>query len=224
MISILTSCVERELYLSRLLDSMEKLGGHEDVNFEWQIVFQKSLPSDRMVEKIQNASFANKVKWVFNQDVAPVNLIIEAFKRRALYSIYLKLDDDALICSPDFLKRIVEVNKLIPDAVIYPLEIGGYTNIQAPLDKRQVIYGEESNYFYSVGNAVLPSALSVFCPMKLMREITFMAGQSDAPLIWINCGLRDYPIYQLQNGIIVEHQECREGQHYRKELPDPQKW
>jgi hypothetical protein len=224
MISILTSSIERELYLSRLLDSMERLGGCEEVPFEWLIVFQKSPPSQKMQDRLRSLSFANKVRWNFNEKIAPVNLIIEAFKRKAIYPLYLKLDDDALICSPDFLKRFVEISKLIPDAVIYPLEIGGYTNIQAPLSKRQVIYGEESNYFYSVGHAILPSALSVLCPMSILKNIIFTKGQSDAPLIWINCGLMNYPIFQLQNGIVVEHQECREGQYYRGQLPEPQKW
>lgn len=224
MISILTSTIGRELYLSRLLDSMASLGATDKVDFEWHIVFQREAASDKMQEKIKALPFASKVKTLFSPEVKFINSLIEDFKTQARFPLYLKLDDDALICSPDFLQRYVELSKLVPDAVLFPLEIGGYTNTQASLDKHQIVYGEESNVYYTVSHSVLPSALAVMCPMNFIKKFTFPPGQFDAPFLFIQCNLFRYPAYQLQNGLIVEHQEGAYGQHYRQQLTDGQKW
>jgi hypothetical protein len=226
MISIVTSCIERELYLSRLLDSMELLGGCKDVHFEWHIFFQKSPASEKMREKIKALSIGDRITLhsIPEQKIVKIGTILEFFKRSAKSPFYLKLDDDALICSPSFLPRLLEIGELVPDAVIFPFEIAGYTNIHAPLEKRQVVYSEKSNLYYSVSHAILPSALSVFAPMKFIQSFKFPPEQNDAQVIWINAIMQKTPVFQLQNNIIVEHQEGAEGQHYRKQQENGQQW
>lgn len=218
MISIITSTIGRELYLSRLLKSASLLGDWANTQFEWKIVFQGGFPSMKMLNLIDSLAFRPKVEIETDLVVRHINNIIYDFQKTAKYNLYLKLDDDALICSPDFFSRIVELSELIPKSVIYPLEIGGYTNIQAPLSEQQVVYGSRSDVFYTVSNAILPSALSVMCPIELLRKTFLPEGQTDAQFLFASAKQNNYQVVQLQNGLIVEHQEGSAGQFYRSQM------
>jgi hypothetical protein len=218
MISIITSCIDRELYLTRLLRSFIRLSDWVNVPFEWEIYLQGEPPSENLLNILDSLPFRQFVKVNQKNSIEPTSVLLNDFKKRIRYPLFLKLDDDALICSPDFLSRCVELSELIPNSIIYPLEIGGYTSIQAPVETRQVVYGSKSNVFYSVSAAVACSGLASLSPTSFMKIAEMPPGQMDAQFFWLHAKMRGLSIHQLQNGLIVEHQEGIEGQHYRKQL------
>jgi hypothetical protein len=208
----------RELYLNRLLNSARQtfLG----VEFEWKIVLQGQSPSLDMIKTLEHEE---NVSYVIQEKPLPVSVLLNQFARGCKYPFVLKLDDDALICSSDFLYKYAELTELIPDSVIYPFEIGGYTH-EAPMNKRQVVYAPKNNLFFSVAVATAPSGLASLYPKSFLLKTPIPSGQIDAEFLFSHAGYFKVPVYQLQNGLVVEHQEGIEGQEYRKQLPDGQTW
>ena len=223
MISIITSCINRELYLKRLIDSIRLVGGHDKVEFEHFIVFQGSPPSKNMQDYIARQPFSKSIQVGVTEVIEPVGAVMNSIIKKAQYPIIFKIDDDCTLLTQDFLLRAFELCTKMPRAVIYPAMLDGECPQGTLGDRtRQSIYLEKSNLYLTVGKATVASG-KYFMPTDLAKSIPFI-GQKDPQQVMVATIHEHLPVFQVLNGIAIEIQEGYSGQHHRKENPDGQIW
>src|ERR1700733_6082253 len=99
MLTIFTSSIGRELYLRRLLLSLQEFGGNMDCVAEHIIVFQEKEPSADFFALIQNNPL---ITPIFRQELVSIGALLNEFSPSFKGRITFKLDDDAVLRSPSF--------------------------------------------------------------------------------------------------------------------------
>lgn len=223
MISIVTSCIKRELYLYRLMESILSLGGWDKVAFEHFIVFQGAPPSDKMRQYLDSLPFASSLKIGTTEKVEPIGAILFSTAKKAQYPIFFKIDDDCALMSRDFFPRIVELCIKMPRAILYPALVDGempLTDIEPAL--KQTVFLEKNNVFVTVGKETGSSGMYII-PLDMARDIPF-EGQKDAENVAVAALTNHLPIFQALNGLVIEIQDGHSGQAHRKHHPIGQSW
>ena len=62
-----------------------------------------------------------------------------------------------------------------------------------------------------------------FLPTRILKGIRFPSQQSDAEYLFYYCSGNAIPIYQIENGLVLEHQDGL-GQQYRKNINNSYEW
>jgi hypothetical protein len=222
MISLFTSCIKRELYLFRLLESIKTLSAWESVPFEHFIVFQEEGPSDDLLKYINALPFSKSIKTGFIDKTEPVGAVLTSVVKKAAYPIFFKIDDDCCLMSRDFFLRVVETCAKIPQGVLLPAIVDGelYEGGGNP-QLRRTIFLEKSNTYITVGQKSGASGKYIV-PTEIARQVPF-AGQKDAENMDIFAIVNHLPVYQSLNGLVIEIQDGFSGQHYRTKNQNGQK-
>ena len=224
MITIITSCIKRELYLVRLLNSIRSVGAWDKIEFEHFIVYQGGEPSDKLRAFIKDLPFANKIVFGTTKKVESVCDVMHSCVTRAKYPIIFKIDDDRTLLSNDFLLRAYELCIKMPQALIYPVSVDGRGYYDDDVRRRQTVFLERSNVYITVGghNAVRGSYL---VPLDTIKQTPLLGGGQTDPQIMVVHTLKHHlPCFQCMDGLIIETQETDSGQHHRKQNPDGQIW
>lgn len=223
MISIITSCIGRELYLKRLIDSIRTNGGWEHVEFEHLIVFQAQPPSERLKEYLNAQPFAAKLRLGTTGKVETMGKILNDAIHKAKYPIIFKIDDDCTLLSPDFLLRVYELTLKLPTAAFYPAIVDGEIPLTGGANHlRQCVYLEKSNTYVTIGDYIAASGKYIL-PKSLAEQIHF-TERADAIQVAAHCLQLHLPVFQAVNGIIIDNQDGFSGQQHRKKNPNGQQW
>ena len=105
MISIYTLTMGRELYLKRLLESINLLGG--SAPFEHYIIWQGVKPSEEFVSFISEQH--SHVKMVVREENEGIAKTMNYILPQLEGDIVMKLDDDAVLRSPNFFDHVSEI-------------------------------------------------------------------------------------------------------------------
>ena len=222
MITILTAANGRELYLKRLLDSINLLSSFDEVEFEHLIVFQETAPSEKIKEYIKSLPFGDKVITAFNPSQMPIGEVVFQSAQRAKHPIFIKLDDDVVLSSADFFPRVVELCEKMQEAILYPFIIDGDTPLHDNSSSQQVVYLQKSNIYVTLTNAGWPSGKYI-APTALLKTVR-LKEQNDAQQLYVMMSNRKIPIHLIKNSIIIENQEGWGGQIHRAKDKEGQKW
>jgi hypothetical protein len=217
VIGIYTFSRGRELYVRRLVESMEQLGGSQ-VTFEHHICFQGIEPSTELMKFLHAGRRTERITchfWDRNYGTGEGNNRILPLLKAALI---MKLDEDAMIRSPDFFVHVMAVHKIVPNAVFSPYPVGLIGHPGGDKAERHFVkYSEETDTYYTfrcvphVGGMarIAPAkiAKSIHCPYDLNAN----SGHEDEYFAQA-CFEIKTPMYYLENALIVEHQESTLGQ------------
>lgn len=217
MISIYTFTLGREFYLTRLIESIEKNRGNN--NYEHYVCAQGVSLSETTKKIIKSSYNTTLIEWDVNEGIASgMNKIIPKLKG----NILLKLDEDALLCSPNFFNHIEEINRLAPHLVFSPYPVGLINNPGGPRgSNHQVIHSEKLNTFYTLRLVNHIGGFARISPSKYTKNWKFEYDKSDSASGTEDaqhsslCIKNKIPMAYLENCLIVEHQESTLGQHQR---------
>jgi hypothetical protein len=216
MISIYTFSRGRELYVRRMVESVERVGG--DAPFEHHMCFQGVRPSSELLQFLAQDGRAQRIRchfWDKNYGTGEGNNRIVPLLQGTLI---MKLDEDAELRSPDFFKHVLTVHRLIPEAVFSPYPVGlirhpgGHTG-----DEHFVKYAKETDTYYTFRSVPHVGGLARIAPAAVAKSIhtpydlNENSGHEDERFAEA-CVKRGVPMYYLENALIVEHQESTLGQ------------
>ena len=218
MISVYTLTMGRELYLERLLESISLLGGSEP--YEHYIVWQGVKPSESFLKTISEQH--SHVKMIYRDSnegiAAAMNFVLPKLKG----DIIIKLDDDAIVRSPNFFNHVRELHTMFPNLVFSPFPVGLINNLGGPnSDQRRVAYGEGTDTYYTLRLVNHIGGFSRVSPANPTASWTFSHDKSDVASGSEDgqhsnkCMHQGIPMAYLENALIVEHQESTLGQHAR---------
>lgn len=221
MISIITSCVNREFYLKRLIDSMRLLGGYDKIEFEHFIIFQGNSPSDKMRRYLEAQPFYSSLHIGQTEKIESIGSVLISTIKKVKYPIIFKLDDDCALMSMDFLPRAYELCQKMPRGIIYPAIVDGELPRTGgnPI-KRQSVFLKDCNVYITIGEAVGVSG-KYLLPTDFAQNIPFQ-GQKDPQNVAVATLTNHLPIFQVLNGLVIEIQEGLSGQHHRSTSPTGQ--
>ncbi|RLB83745.1 MAG: hypothetical protein DRH17_00905 [Deltaproteobacteria bacterium] len=233
MISIFTFTLGRELYLKRLIESIQKLGG--DADFEHHICFQGVKPSESMRSYLQTLSESYPLTlhlWDQNYGTGEgINRIIPYLKGE----LVIKLDEDAIVRSPNFFSHINAIHELVPNAVFSPYPVGlidnpgGNVGGQKPRLGHFVRYSHKMDTYYTFRRTHHVGGFARIAPAEIVRNFQWPndlnqgpSGCEDANFSRF-CREATIPMLYLENALIVEHQESTLGQshRYKKKVSQP---
>lgn len=216
MISIYTLTLGREHYLKQLVTSIEDLGGTS--NYEHHICFQGVKPSEDLAIFLDRPRITTHL-WEDNVGIAEgMNKIIPQLHG----DIIIKMDDDCVIRSGQFLKHIEEVNRVFPNAVFSPYPVGLIGNPGGPRGHAHTVkYGENTDTYYTLRMVNHIGGFARVTPAHIVKDWEFepdlvegQSGNEDGQHSQ-KCLTKNVPMAYLENAVIVEHQESTLGQHER---------
>tara|TARA_Y100000385_G_scaffold266076_1_gene300925 strand:- start:169 stop:855 length:687 start_codon:yes stop_codon:yes gene_type:complete len=218
MISIYTLTMGRELYLKRLLESINLLGG--SAPFEHYIIWQGVKPSEEFVSFISEQH--SHVKMVVREENEGIAKTMNYILPQLEGDIVMKLDDDAVLRSPNFFDHVSEINRMFPNLVFSPFPVGLINNLGGPnSNQRQVEYGTSTDTYYTLRLVNHIGGFARISPANPTKEWTFDYDKSDTASGSEDgqhsqkCMAHGLPMAYLENALIVEHQESTLGQHAR---------
>ena len=218
MISIYTLTMGRELYLRRLLESIKLLGG--SAPFEHYIVWQGVKPSEEFSLFVEEEH--SHIKMILrdkNEGIAStMNFILPQLKGKAI----MKLDEDAILRSPEFFDHVQELNRMFPNLVFSPFPVGLINNLGGPQsDQRRVAYSEKTDTYYTlrlvahIGGFARVSPADPTASWTFENDLSDTASGSEDGQHSRKCIEQHLGMAYLENALIVEHQESTLGQHAR---------
>jgi glycosyltransferase involved in cell wall biosynthesis len=217
MISIYTITMGRELYLSRLINSIAKNAGN--IEYEHHIGFQGIEPSDELKEKLKQHNCISHL-WQTNCGAGEANnKIIPNLKG----DIIVKLDDDALVVSEDYLVRVNEINNLLcGSAVFSPYPVGLINNPGGVASRSHTVkYSTTMDMYFTLRRVPHVGGFGRIVPRDIAKTFTWpndlnngTSGSEDSNFS-AYCGSKSIPLFYLENSIVIEHQESTLGQHAR---------
>lgn len=220
MISIFTITLGRELYIKRLIESISLLGGNYD--FEHYICFQGVKPSEDLLTYIKNLDERYNIHlelWDKNYGIGEaINKILPKLKG----DITIKLDDDAVLRSPNYFSHVKEINRLFPDIVFSPFPVGLINNLGGvQSSNRFVHYGENTDTYYTfrvvnhIGGFARISPTNIIKTFKFPNDLSSNNSGNEDVNFSNYCNQEGVMMCYLENALIVEHQESTLGQHER---------
>lgn len=218
MISIYTITMGREYYLKKLIESINKNSG--DIEYEHHIGFQGISPSDELMDTY----LKNKKIYLWKENCGAGeanNRIIPNLKG----DIIVKLDDDAVIYSPDYLIRVREISNLLNNECVFsPYPVGLINNPGGvPSKSHHVRYSKELDIYFTFRQVVHIGGFGRICPKKVVNNFIWpndlnpsTSGNEDTSFSRY-CLANNTKMYYLENGLVIEHHESTLGQHKRYE-------
>jgi len=210
MISIFTFTMGRELYLKRLIESIRILGGNGE--FEHHVCFQGVTPSDEFsdyFESLRKDSYPLVTHfWDKNYGTCRgSNKIISQLNGE----IILKLDDDAILRSNDFLEHVRIICGLIPNSVFSPFPVGlighfgGLSNPDLTKLARIVKYSEENDTHYTLRYTNLVGGLARASLAKVVKRFKWPEDSKTKEDIHFSrfCGINRIPMFYLENALLL---------------------
>jgi len=231
MISVFTFTRGREIYLDRLIQSIQSLGG--STPFEHHLCFQGVKPSrdlSRFLASIRDSYPLHIHLWEQNHGTGEgINRILPSLAG----SLIQKLDEDAVIRSPDFFRHVEAVHHLVPEAVFSPYPVGLIDNPGGLLGGRKadlgrfVLYSQETDTYYTFRKALHVGGLARIGPALILKgfrwpqDLGFGHSGCEDMNFSKHCRENGIPLLYLENGLIVEHQESTLGQAQRYKSAAP---
>jgi hypothetical protein len=216
MISIITKTISREYYLKKLLLSMEQLGNVTACDFQHLLIFMGARPTPDMEKFISNLSFASKITTEHWEDVKQDGAAMNILKKKCVFPLTMKMDDDAVMRSPDYFNHVLAINKLVPNAMFSPYPVGLINNPGGVLSKdHSVKYSPDTDTYYIFRKVHHIGGFAKIIPTNLLQQVNFSDGRMEDTETSQFCGRNNIPMYYLENALIVEHQESTLGQHAR---------
>jgi hypothetical protein len=210
MISIVTVTIGRDLYLKRLIESIQQLGGSQEI--EHHIVFNAYQPS-KLIEDVL-LSYPH-IRYDLTERIN-IGGTLNLLKNKVNGNLFVKLDDDCILRSPLFFDHVVAIHKLEPLAVFSPFPVGLIGNLGGVRsDDRRVIYSEDTDTYYTLRKVSHIGGFARIAPTIYHKQMTFPIGAHDEDDRFSKTFAHRIPFYYLENAIIVEHQESTLGQHER---------
>lgn len=214
MISILTITLGRTLYLDRLMKSIAEFGGDRSNIVEHFIVSQGNGHSDDFLNKLEN-DYENTMV-VKTDHVSSVGKVLTQILPMLVGDTVFKLDDDAVLRSPNFFPTISNIKNLVGDSVFSPFPVGLINNLGGPRsDDRRVVYSEVDDTYYTLRKVSHVGGFARIAPKSHLMNTVFSDGHNEDAEFSNNCNANGVDMFYLENGLIVEHQESTLGQHAR---------
>lgn len=208
----------RELYLERLLESISLLGGSEP--FEHYIVWQGVKPSESFLKTVEEKY--PHVKMLYRETNEGIAVAMNFVLPKLKGDIVIKLDDDAILRSPNFFNHVREIHTMFPNLVFSPFPVGLINNLGGPnSQQRQVAYGDKTDTYYTFRLVGHIGGFARISPANPTKEWLFDYDKSDTASGTEDgqhsqkCRSLGIPMAYLENALIVEHQESTLGQHAR---------
>ena len=214
MLTIFTSSIGRELYLRRLLLSIQDFGGNMDCVAEHIIVFQETEPSADLLALIQNNPL---IKPIFRKELASIGVLLNELSPSFKGRITFKLDDDAALRSPSFFQSILDVHSILGDAMFSPFPVGLIGNLGGPAveGQRKVVHSQERDIYYTLRPVKHVGGFARISPTGVLQDVKFSDAHKEDGELSAHCLAKGIPMFYLENGLIVEHQETMLGQKLR---------
>jgi glycosyltransferase involved in cell wall biosynthesis len=218
MISIYTLTMGRELYLKRLLDSIQQLKG--TAPFEHYIIFQGVKPSEDL--KLFCKKKHPHVKFTFNEENLGIAHAMNNTLPQLKGEVIIKMDEDALLRSDNFFDHVIDIHRKFPSLVFSPFPVGLINNLGGPQSSnRQVYHSLSMDTFYTLR---MVNHIGGFCRISPAKPTSLWkfdydkseshSGTEDGQHSQM-CIQQGLPMAYLENSLIVEHQESTLGQHAR---------
>ena len=216
-LNILTVTLGRDLYLKRLIKSINELSGWKDYNFKHYIVYQGIVNED-IDSFIKNIEYSKHIVLIKNETSIKVSIgeALNQFKAVCGEGLFWKLDDDAQLVSNNSFKHIEELYKLVGNAVFSPYPVGLINNPGGvPSKSHTVFYSTTTDTYYTLRKVHHVGGFARIMPVECFKQITFTNTHSEDTECSSWCNSKSIPMYYLENALIVEHQESTLGQHAR---------
>jgi len=220
----------RELYLQVLCRSLVgPMEIYRDLCFatgvRHTVFFQGARPSRVMADFLED----HQVR-VF---VWPANIGRALGQKKALThcmdaDIILRTDDDARILEDDFFLTLNELVTLLPGAFLHAFPVGLTNNMggcKASKDRFCVVT-EEFDRIYTVRPVKRMGGLARAADPATWAKIPWKDDLGKGPTeiesaqMMRACEQQEIPLYYIENGWVVEHQDSTQGQKFRKERGD----
>lgn len=215
-VSLLTVTLGRELYIKRQIESVVRCAG--DWGFEHRIFCQNGWkPSNEFYGFLESLPPEYDVALMFWEDLLDIGHSLNRALPSMSGELIMKLDDDAKLCSSNFMAHVRQIAKLIPNSVFSPYPVGLVGNPGGVLSNdRHVQYGEDTDTYYTFRKVNHVGGFARITPQNIIREKTFTnVGHSEDGEFTVHCRAKGIPMYYLENDLVVEHQESTLGQHER---------
>lgn len=211
-IDILTVTLGRDLYLKKLLNSLDT-SGISQLDYRHYIIYQGN-PTDDI---ITNIKCKNKTELIINnQGPISIGQIMNQFKSKCGDGLFWKIDDDAEFISKNMNKHIEELYTLKPNCVFSPYPVGLINNPGGVMSKEhEVIYSQKLDQYYTLRKVNHVGGFCRIMPSNIYKNIEFTDSHSEDGEVSLYCRYNNIPMYYLENSLIVEHQESTLGQHKR---------
>lgn len=221
VVTAYTLTMGRELYLQRLLESV--IRGAGDVTVEHHLCFQGVEPSEATRQLIAHHGVQGLrfVVHCWEENVGSA-LGQDRVLREIDGDFIIRLDDDALLLSPSFFRTLVAAHRLMPGAVLHAFPVGLVRTVGGMRAlERDLAYDEELDLWFTYRRVERAGGLARSGPGDLLRTFRFTDDRgvghsgSESRQFADQCKAAGIPIYVLENGVVVEHQESSMGQFAR---------
>lgn len=210
----MTVSLGRELYLKQLINSIDKLTNWQEHNFLHYLIYQGE-PSTDFLLYINSIPYQKQL--IINRDVKKsIGKVMEEFKGICSSDIFWKLDDDALLYTPNSFDHIEELYKIHSNAVFSPYPVGfierpgGASSIG-----HTVMYSKRLDKYYTLRKVNNIAGFARIMPVNILKQISFADRHDDDADCAIWCRRNNVPMFILENCLVVEHNETKYGQYLR---------
>ena len=215
MIDILIPYSSRELYLRRLLDSIERnwgtAGDLKEINL--RVVYNESQIIKHPLFNLVGAYTPH-----FFESRVSIGRIMQ-FYRASIEDesrLCMKLDEDCLLVSENFGRHLFAIHELRMDAIFSGYPVGLISNAGGPKGHRhEVTYSKELDTYYGMRHVSHVGGFARVMPSEYVKHINFHEGHQEDSEVSQWALANGKPMFYLENSLIVEHQESSIGQGYR---------
>lgn len=223
MISIYTFTLGRDKYLRQLLESIHNCSeGHDEVEHFiccQGVKLEEQTLADISCYNLLKQHNITVLEWEDNCGIASgMNKVLPMLSG----NIIIKLDEDAVIRSPNFFSHVKEIHSIAPNLVFSPFPVGLINNLGGPASHgRQVVYSEKLDTYYTLRFVDHIGGFARISPADPTKEWIFDHDKSDVSSgnedgqHSNKCRASQLPMAYLENALIVEHNESTLGQHER---------
>lgn len=213
-LTVFTVCSGRTDYLVEQLKALKQDSGTIE-----QHVFVKN-GFDFENEEVECLLRELNSEVIFIKEILPIGAVIEKVKEVFKSSHILKLDDDAIPVSKDFIKLIKIVAQLKPNSSFSPFPVGLLKSMGGmPIKKGEewsVLYSGEVDKFFTTRPVKHIGGFCRVTPQYVYKEIVLdKETHSEDKEFSVYCRDNDIEMFYLENGIVVEHAESPLGQSKR---------
>ena len=117
-LSVLTLTMGRELYIRRLFESIDLLGG--DLPDEHVIVFQGTPPSDELNVFFRGRPNPENIHIEVLDTNVGIEVAMKKFVPQMDGDLIMKMDDDCIIRSPNFFNHARDIHNISPHLFFSP--------------------------------------------------------------------------------------------------------
>lgn len=212
-IEIFTVTCGRPLYIVRLLESLKTntMAG----SYTHTIYFQGCYPTKNIEMLAGSANGPTRLVHLPKQ--RKIGDLLSDIRMVFTGNIMIKMDDDCVIRSPNFMTHVEALYRIYPNAVFSPFPVGLIGNLAGvPSSDRHVVYSKETDTYYTLRKVHHVGGFARISPKWLYDDCIFpRQTHGEDSEFSMHCGRKGVPMYYLENALIVEHQESTLGQHKR---------